>query len=124
MYVSCAYTYTHVVSHPLVRLVNGNTEGEGRVEVFHEGVWGTVCDDHWSEIDANVVCRELGFARALSAPARSTYGAGTGTVSVDCTLYYVCLFYLLYSSHNVNASRHQNMCTQTILRYTTYIYYI
>ena len=69
-----------LVSHPLVRLVNGSSEGEGRVEVFHDGVWGTVCDDHWSEIDANVVCRELGFARALSAPHRSTYGHGNGTV--------------------------------------------
>ena len=62
--------------------MNGTTAGEGRVEVFHEGVWGTVCDDHWSEIDANVVCRELGFVRALSAPHRSTYGAGSGRVSV------------------------------------------
>ena len=65
--------------------MNGTTAGEGRVEVFHEGLSGTVCDDHWSEIDANVVCRELGFVRAPSAPHRSTYGAGSGRVSVKCS---------------------------------------
>ncbi|CAI8002255.1 Deleted in malignant brain tumors 1 protein, partial [Geodia barretti] len=71
------------ISGPRVRLVNGTTAGEGRVEVFHEGLWGTVCDDHWSEIDANVVCRELGFVRALSAPHRSIYGAGSGRIWLD-----------------------------------------
>ena len=71
------------VSHPLVRLVNGNTEGEGRVEVFHMGTWGTVCDDHWSEIDANIVCMELGFARAISASGFSTFGEGSGLVRCE-----------------------------------------
>ncbi|CAI8008780.1 Deleted in malignant brain tumors 1 protein, partial [Geodia barretti] len=71
------------LSHPLVRLVNGNTEGEGRVEVFHRGSWGTVCDDHWSEIDANIVCQELGFAHAISASGFATFGEGSGTIWLD-----------------------------------------
>lgn len=49
--------------------------------MFHSGQWGTVCDDHWSEIDANIVCKELGFARAISAAGFATFGAGSGTVS-------------------------------------------
>ena len=70
----------HTVSHPLVRLVDGNTAGEGRVEVFHNRTWGTVCQNHWSVQDANVVCRELGYARALAAPGYSTFGGGSGPV--------------------------------------------
>ena len=41
---------------------------EGRVEVFRRGAWRPVCGSGWHVKDANVVCRELGFGRALTAP--------------------------------------------------------
>ena len=49
-----------------VRLVGGETEGEGRVEMCYNGVWGAVCADGWDEIAANVVCRQLGYNNSLS----------------------------------------------------------
>ena len=79
----CTLTHTYIIgSSQLVRLVGGNAPSEGRVEVFYNGTWGTVCQNHWTVQDANVVCRELGYPRALAAPGYSTFGAGTGRVRV------------------------------------------
>ncbi len=43
--------------------MNGGTEREGRVEVCFNRVWGTVCDDLFSSVDAGVICASLGFGR-------------------------------------------------------------
>lgn len=48
-----------------IRLVNGppSVNSSGRVEICRNEVWGTVCDNGWSQMDANVVCRQLGYSR-------------------------------------------------------------
>uniref|UniRef100_A0A8C9WH27 SRCR domain-containing protein n=1 Tax=Scleropages formosus TaxID=113540 RepID=A0A8C9WH27_SCLFO len=71
-----------------VRLVNGNSPCEGRVEVRHEEQWGTVCGWGWDITDASVVCRQIMFCGdAVAAPQYGHFGAGTGKIwlsYVDC----------------------------------------
>ncbi|KAJ0004636.1 hypothetical protein NQD34_010850 [Periophthalmus magnuspinnatus] len=43
------------------RLVGGPSSNRGRLEVYFSGQWGAVCDTHWTDGDASVVCRQLGL---------------------------------------------------------------
>ncbi|XP_071476063.1 scavenger receptor cysteine-rich domain-containing protein DMBT1-like [Diadema antillarum] len=68
----------------IVRLVEGGTYHEGRVEIYHDGAWGTVCDDEWDDDDARVVCRQLGYSTSYArAVSGGTYGQGTGSILLD-----------------------------------------
>ena len=66
-----------------MRLVGGSDNTEGRVEVFHAGSWGTICDDGWDANDAAVVCAALGFIGMSEAKSNAEYGEGTGTIYLD-----------------------------------------
>ena len=60
----------------------GPTPREGRVEVFYDGEWGTICDDSWDNDDATVFCRMLGYTSGV-ARTRNEYGQGTGLIWLD-----------------------------------------
>ena len=66
-----------------VRLVGGSSPLAGRVEIFYNNQWGTICDDYWDMNDASVVCRQLGFPQAIQAPTGARHGKGSGPILMD-----------------------------------------
>ncbi|XP_019861045.1 PREDICTED: scavenger receptor cysteine-rich domain superfamily protein-like, partial [Amphimedon queenslandica] len=72
-----------------LRLVDGSGPHEGRVEVCVNQVWGTICSIGWSNEDANVICKQLGYLPfGGKARINSQYGPGAGPIlmaSVDCS---------------------------------------
>ena len=71
-----------------IQLVGGSGPHEGRVEVYHNGTWGTVCDDDWELQDATVVCRQLGYVNATATHGSTRFGAGSGPIlfsELTCT---------------------------------------
>uniref|UniRef100_A0A8C2XTN9 Neurotrypsin n=1 Tax=Capra hircus TaxID=9925 RepID=A0A8C2XTN9_CAPHI len=76
-------SFSHGPVFPILRLVGGSSVREGRVEVYHAGQWGTVCDDQWDDADAEVVCRQLGLSGIAKAWNQAYFGEGSGPVMLD-----------------------------------------
>ncbi|XP_052818194.1 putative DMBT1-like protein isoform X2 [Mya arenaria] len=65
-----------------VRLCNTDGKMSGRVEVFVDGEWGTVCDDSWDNLDATVVCKMLGYNTGV-VRLEAFFGQGNGSILLD-----------------------------------------
>ena len=67
-----------------LRLVGGGDGREGRVEILHDGRWGTICDDRWEVADAQVVCRQLGLPFGdAEAFGNARFGQGRDPIWLD-----------------------------------------
>ena len=78
--------FVHYAASPSqynVHLFGGSSLNEGRVEIFYNGQWGTVCDDNWHLKNGHVVCRQLGYADAVRVSRGAEFGAGTGRIWLD-----------------------------------------
>ena len=62
-----------------MRLNGGTNRQQGRVEIMYQGMWGTICDDGWDDVDATVVCRELGLSNGTTT-SQNQFGSGSGPV--------------------------------------------
>ncbi|XP_037834443.1 putative DMBT1-like protein isoform X2 [Kryptolebias marmoratus] len=72
-----------------IKLVGpGSDPCSGRIEVYHNNIWGTVCDDDWDSKDADVVCRQLNCGTSLGSLISGEFGEGTRQIwldNVQCT---------------------------------------
>ncbi|XP_062891027.1 uncharacterized protein LOC134338836 isoform X3 [Mobula hypostoma] len=71
-----------------LKLTNGTTRCSGRVEIWHNGTWGTVCKKGWGPKEEEVVCRHLGCGFGGGRVQHSFTALSTSSTQVwhvDCS---------------------------------------
>ncbi|XP_063405982.1 deleted in malignant brain tumors 1 protein-like [Mytilus trossulus] len=85
-------SFAHLLLHNLIisdflfagdlRIISTTQENKGRLEIYHNGEWGTVCDDGFENVDAAVACKQLGYCSGV-AVAPSAVHHGVATIWLD-----------------------------------------
>ena len=81
-----------------VRLLDGQNQFEGRVEVCRNNVWGTVCHDYWSVLDASVVCRQLGYG--TDGESDKVHYSKSLSISLFSYSIQLCIFWTRNRTHS------------------------
>ena len=85
VHVTFSYRHSFSVGYSdgNIRLVGGALTRQGRVEIWYNSRWNTVCDDFWDYNDATVVCQQLGYRGAETAHLGAHFGQGSGNILLD-----------------------------------------
>ncbi|XP_077148128.1 T-cell differentiation antigen CD6-like isoform X3 [Ranitomeya variabilis] len=80
--------FLNCTEQPVLRLSGTRDPCAGRVEIFKDGFWGSVCHDGWDAMDAEITCKQMKCGSALSALGASHFGSGHPQIhlnEVNCT---------------------------------------
>jgi len=118
LFASCA----SIADAQSLRLASTSTGAgtiTGRLEVYYSGAWGTVCDDGFTNTNANVACRQLGY-QASGNSYIGSFGGGSGSIWLDdvsCNgseLYLWSCSHLAWGSHNCVHGEDVGVTCQTV----------
>ena len=113
-----------------IQLIGGPTAQQGRVEIWYNSRWNTICDNSWDINDANVVCQQLGYQGAITAHQSAHFGQGSGQILLDdlqCTGREASLLECSHrgiSNHNCGHNEDASVtceCVSTKMNYATAI---
>ena len=93
--------------------------------MYHNGVWGTVCDDGWDWNNAQVVCSELDLGYAVAAIPNAFYGQGSGQIwldDVNCIGNELSLVHCSHSGWGSHNCSHGNDASVKCNNLGTYLY--
>ncbi len=104
-----------------IRLVGGQDQLEGRLEVFHEGQWGSVCSDRWALNAASVACKQLNLGKIFFLSVCLFVGVfilfvfEAPVVNVDSSARCACLDVCLTSCPQLVVCKHRQVCKHKLM---------
>ena len=100
LWTKCCHCLTVLCNNGDIRLIGGSNRYEGRVEICWNETWGTVCDGLWSNVDAQVACRQLGYSSSGNSNKDLTITACMCFNNLKCE-WNSCTLNLLFGTSNL-----------------------